>query len=259
MSLPASVSLPSLKVLEFRNFVFLDGSLFDLILRCPALKDLSIFECEFPNTTMLTFEAPSLERLVLNWDDVVMELAADLDKSMEIIAHFLRYFDYTDRIASRGYKLSNMAYLEETHIRIHYAQSIPFVVDQEVKVKSLALHTAQVVPPCLSCNIEEIKISFYKTKIQEQLIVATYFLRHGLHLQKLVVNIDVEDQDSFELVVVEYYQGLPLHQDLKLGSNDQSLYSLFLSSFQSGLEGNMGNSLYMVRPDGFEDANVKLC
>ncbi|KAK9000009.1 hypothetical protein V6N11_082145 [Hibiscus sabdariffa] len=137
MSLRASVSLPSLKVLEFRNFSFLDSSLFDLILRCSALKDLSIFECEFPNTKMLTFEAPSLERLVLNWDDVVMELAADLDKSLEIIAPSLRYFDYTNRIASWGYKLSNMAYLEETHIRIYHAQSIPFVVDHEKLVVNI--------------------------------------------------------------------------------------------------------------------------
>ncbi|KAK8617062.1 hypothetical protein V6N13_117031 [Hibiscus sabdariffa] len=86
---------------------------------------------------MLTFEAPSLERLVLNWDDVVMELAADLDKSLEIIAPSLRYFDYTNRIASWGYKLSNMAYLEETHIRIYHAQSIPFVVDHEKLVVNI--------------------------------------------------------------------------------------------------------------------------
>ncbi|KAK8499903.1 hypothetical protein V6N13_123343 [Hibiscus sabdariffa] len=164
-----------------------------------------------------------------------------------------------------------MPYLEETHIRIHHAESIPFLVDKEVsagrlftaissskslylaidlpdmvfltgtifhipfetlnylkyrscednregswllkflhctpnlkkltlvKVKRMTL-TPDQVPLCLLCSIEEIKITFYMTKIAEQLRVASYLLKHGLHLQKFIVNLPVEQTDQSRVI-----------------------------------------------------------
>ncbi|KAL4324844.1 hypothetical protein GQ457_11G003670 [Hibiscus cannabinus] len=132
-----NITLPSLKNLHVTNFVFTDGSFFNLISTCRVLQELGIFDCEFPDTIVLTFQSVSLERFILDSTDLVFEIADQLDHAIEISAPSLSYFKYMDRLASRGYNITRMCSLEEAHVRIHQEQRLPFVVDQMLSAHTL--------------------------------------------------------------------------------------------------------------------------
>ncbi|KAG5546423.1 hypothetical protein RHGRI_018562 [Rhododendron griersonianum] len=66
LKVPASVWLPSLKILEIKEVIYENGdSAHNLIHGCPALEDLHIFMFYFDKQKVLNISVPTLKRLVL--------------------------------------------------------------------------------------------------------------------------------------------------------------------------------------------------
>ncbi|KAI8552775.1 hypothetical protein RHMOL_Rhmol06G0293900 [Rhododendron molle] len=66
LKVPASVWLPSLKILEMEEVIYENGdSAHNLIHGCPALEDLRIFMFYFDKQKVLNISVPTLKRLVL--------------------------------------------------------------------------------------------------------------------------------------------------------------------------------------------------
>ncbi|KAK8477496.1 hypothetical protein V6N11_021068 [Hibiscus sabdariffa] len=236
-----NITLPSLKNLHVTNFVFTDGSFFNLISTCRVLQELGIFDCEFPDTIVLTFQSVSLERFILDSTDLVFEIADQLDHAIEISAPSLSYFKYMDRLASRGY---NITINDTRHLNLGinlpemiFPEGVVFhnlvILEYEcceddrdgswllkllhgmpqlkklvlVKVREMSLLWTEEVSPCLVNSVQEIEFFLYRRRTEKQLDMAEYFLRHGSMLQTLTVHIGVKQGSRSR--VIERLLGFP--------------------------------------------------
>ncbi|KAK8611728.1 hypothetical protein V6N13_131771 [Hibiscus sabdariffa] len=240
-----NITLPSLKNLHVTNFVFTDGSFFNLISTCRVLQELGIFDCEFPDTIVLTFQSVSLERFILDSTDLVFEIADQLDHAIEISAPSLSYFKYMDRLASRGYNISRSTPINDTrHLNLGinlpemiFPEGVVFhnlvILEYEcceddrdgswllkllhgmpqlkklvlVKVREMSLLWTEEVSPCLVNSVQEIEFFLYRRRTEKQLDMAEYFLRHGSMLQTLTVHIGVKQGSRSR--VIERLLGFP--------------------------------------------------
>ncbi|XP_058220013.1 FBD-associated F-box protein At4g10400-like isoform X2 [Rhododendron vialii] len=130
LKVPASVWLPSLKILEIKEVIYENGdSAHNLIHGCPALEDLHIHRFYFDKQKVLNISVPTLKRLVLfrqGDDGHLLSSDDDGESQHKLIVNTpkLEYLDITD-CDSDEFSLENLSSLLDARINVGLCFSGP--------------------------------------------------------------------------------------------------------------------------------------
>ncbi|KAG5546421.1 hypothetical protein RHGRI_018560 [Rhododendron griersonianum] len=198
LKVPASVWLPSLKILVIEEVIYENGdSAHNLIHGCPALEDLHLYRFYFDNQKVLNISLPTLKRLVLNRQGDDGDDDGESQHKLIVNTPKLKYLDITDYDGDE-FSLENLSSLLDA--RIHVGPCFSGSISSSNLLK--LLH-----------GIANVKFLWFSTSNSDDYVLPTMNPLHNLTylgLQDVVdgwnvnlLNVFLEYSPNLEVLVLE--------------------------------------------------------